>query len=144
VTDEKTETEKKYTNALQEKSKVEEKVDRALKEKNESKEKVEKVLKEKDGAEKMEQQIQTVVQKLYKEIPEVLIVVEATMEEQVLRINEVIKGFRTRIEDLQSCSTSGTPPEEREGRERIALIAVAHIKKLDEECAKLCEESAQI
>jgi hypothetical protein len=33
-------------------------------------------------------------QKLYKTIPEVPIVVEAIMEEQVLNISEVIKGFK--------------------------------------------------
>jgi hypothetical protein len=31
--------------------------------------------------------------KLYKELPEVPLVVEATMEEQLLNIGEVIKGF---------------------------------------------------
>jgi hypothetical protein len=31
-----------------------------------------------------------------------LMVVEATLEEQVSKIREVIKGFHTRIEDLES------------------------------------------
>jgi cell fate (sporulation/competence/biofilm development) regulator YmcA (YheA/YmcA/DUF963 family) len=39
------------------------------------------------------QKTQATVQKLYKEIPEVPLVVEATMEEQVQMIGEVIKGF---------------------------------------------------
>jgi hypothetical protein len=73
------------------------------------------------------------------------IVVEATMEEQVLKIGEVIKGFPTRIEDLQLRSTPGTPPEEREGRERMTtLTTIANIKKVEEECTKICEESVQI
>jgi hypothetical protein len=42
----------------------------------------------------MVQKTQAVIQKLYKEMPEVPIVVEATMEEQVLKIGEVIKGFQ--------------------------------------------------
>jgi len=45
--------------------------------------------------------IQTTVQKLYKAIPEVPLVVEETMEEQVKMIGEVIKGFRRQIEDLK-------------------------------------------
>jgi hypothetical protein len=66
------------------------------------------------------------------------------MEEHVSNIGEVIKGFFTRIEDLQLCSTPGTPPEEREGREKMTMTVIENIKKLEEECAKLCEESAQI
>jgi len=78
---------------------------------------------------------------LYKEILEVPIVVEATMEEQVLKNCEVIKGFPMRIEDLQLRSTSGMPPEERERREKMALISIANIKKVEEECTKIYEES---
>jgi hypothetical protein len=37
-----------------------------------------------------------------------------------------------------------TTPEERVGRERTVMTMVENIKKLDEEYAKLCEESAQI
>jgi len=44
------------------------------------------------------------------------VVVEATLEEQVSNIMEVIKGYHTVIEDLQSCTTPGTPQEEREER----------------------------
>jgi hypothetical protein len=62
---------------------------------------VKKYLKEKDKVEGIVQKTQTTVQKLYKAIPEVPIVVEATMEEQVLKIGEVIKGFRVQIEDLK-------------------------------------------
>jgi hypothetical protein len=144
VIEEKIETQQKYTNYLQEKSEVKEKVDRALKEKNVVKEREKKALKEKDEAKKMAHRIQTVVQKLYKAISKVPTVVEAIMEEHVSRIDEVIKGLCTRIEDMQSRSTPGTLPEERAGRERSAMTAVANIKKLDKECAKLCEESVQI
>jgi len=129
---------------LQEKREVEENVEREMKKKNEAKEKDEKALREKDETEKMAQWIQTVVQNLYKEILEVPIVVEATMEEHVSRIGEVIKGFHTRIEDLQSHTALGTPLEERERRERIAMTMVANIKNLDEESVKLCEEILQI
>jgi hypothetical protein len=55
---------------------------------------------------------------------EVPLVVEATMEEHVSRISEVIKGFRTRIEELQFYTTPGTPPEERVGRERTMMTKV--------------------
>jgi hypothetical protein len=51
------------------------------------------VFKEKDESMSMVKKTQAIVQKLYKEIPEVPLVVEATMEEQVQMIGEVIKGF---------------------------------------------------
>jgi hypothetical protein len=38
---------------------------------------------------------------LYKVISEVPILVEATMEEKVLKIGDVIKGFYEKIEDLK-------------------------------------------
>ena len=70
------------------------------KEKNEVEERTKKYLREKDEAESMAQKRQATIQKLYKEIPEVRIVVEDTMEEKVLKIGEVIKGFQSNIEDL--------------------------------------------
>jgi hypothetical protein len=59
----------KYTTSLQ------------VKEKSEAEEKVERELKEKDEVDKMAQWIKTVIQKIYKEILEVSLVVKATMEE---------------------------------------------------------------
>jgi hypothetical protein len=38
----------------------------------------------------------------------------------------------------------GMPPELREGRDKMEMTIVANIKKVEEEFAKLCEESAQI
>jgi cell fate (sporulation/competence/biofilm development) regulator YmcA (YheA/YmcA/DUF963 family) len=76
-----------------------------MKENNEAEERARKYLKEKDEAKIMAQKTQAAVQKLYKEIPEVPIVVEANMEEHLLKISEVIKYLCTRIEDLQFCST---------------------------------------
>jgi hypothetical protein len=61
-----------------------------------------------------------------------------------MKIGEVIKGVRSKIEDLQLQSTLGMPPKVRAGRERMALTVVANIKKVKEECTKLCEKSAQI
>jgi hypothetical protein len=49
--------------------------------------------KEKDDADAMVQRTQAVVQKLYKQVPEVPLVVEATMEEQLLKIGDVMKRF---------------------------------------------------
>jgi hypothetical protein len=63
------------------------------------------------------------------------------MEEQVLKIGEVINGFRVHIEDLQMHIMPGTPPEVHEGRERMATTSVSNIKRVEGECAKLCEES---
>jgi hypothetical protein len=84
------------------------------------------------------------IQKLYKEIPEVPMIVEATMEEQVSNIGEVIKGFCTKIEDLESCTVPGTPPEEREQREKTMQTSVAKIKILEQECTRMCDESTHI
>jgi hypothetical protein len=47
-----------------------------------------------------------------------------------------------RIEDLQSHSTSRTPLEEREGRERKMMTKITNVKKLEEDCIKLCKKSA--
>jgi hypothetical protein len=41
------------------------------------------------------------------------------------------------------CSALGTLPEVREGRERMTMTVVTNIK-VEEECAKLYEESMQI
>jgi hypothetical protein len=75
---------------------------------------------------------------LYKEILKVPIVVEATMEEQVSRVDNVIKRFHRRVKDLHLHTILGTTPEEWTRRERTMMIAVKNVKKLDEECAKLC------
>jgi hypothetical protein len=63
----------------------------------------------------MEQWIQTVIQNIYKEIPKVPMVVEATMEEQVSRIGEVIKGFLPRLKTWNH-TMLGNPLEEKEKR----------------------------
>jgi hypothetical protein len=36
------------------------------------------------------------------------------------------------------------PPEVRAGRERMMMTTITNIKKVEEECAKLYEESVQI
>jgi len=54
------------------------------------------------------------------------------MEEKVLKIEEVIKGFHMRIEDIQLRNTSGTPLKERVGIEIKMLTVIANIKKLEE------------
>jgi hypothetical protein len=54
------------------------------------------------------------------------------------------KAYALGIEDLESCTTPRTPPEEKVERERTSMTVVASIKTLEEECTKLCEESTQI
>jgi hypothetical protein len=71
-------------------------------------------------------------------------VVESTLEEQVSKVKEVIKGFHTRIKVLESRTTPRTPPKKKAQRERTVMTSVASIKSLKEECAKLCEETRQI
>jgi hypothetical protein len=121
---------------------VEGQVEGLRKENNEAEERARKYVKEKDEVKSMEQKTQAPIQKLHNEMPKVLIVVEATMEEHVLNIGEFIKGFQSKTGDLHFRSTPGTPPEAREGRERTMMKSVANIKKVEEECAKLCKESA--
>jgi heterodisulfide reductase subunit B len=89
----KTELQQDYRNSLQEKSTAEEKDEMILKEKSEVEEKDERILKEKDEVEQQVEKIQQAIQKLYKDILEIPMVVEATLEEQVSKIREVIKGF---------------------------------------------------
>jgi hypothetical protein len=36
------------------------------------------------------------------------------------------------------------PPEVHEGRLRMKMIVVAKIKKFEDECTKICEESAKV
>jgi hypothetical protein len=36
------------------------------------------------------------------------------------------------------------PPEFIEGRERMEITTFSNIKKMEEQCTKICEESAQI
>jgi isocitrate dehydrogenase kinase/phosphatase len=79
---------------------VEGRVETVMKDKNEVKERAMQALKEKDEVKIMAQKTQVVIQNLYKEILDVPIVVEATMEEHVLKISESIKGFNTKIKDL--------------------------------------------
>jgi hypothetical protein len=86
-------------------------VEEEIKDKNKFEERVRKSLKEKDEVENIMQKTKETFQKLYKSNPKVPIVVEATMEEQVLKIKEVIKGFRSQIEELQLWSAPGTPLE---------------------------------
>jgi hypothetical protein len=38
----------------------------------------------------------------------------------------------------------GTPPEEKEQRERTTTTSVENIKSLDQECVRLCDESTHI
>jgi len=84
------------------------------------------------------------LKKLYKSIHEVPIVVEATMEQKVIKMGEIIKGFQEYIQDLQLSNMPGTQLEMRKGRERMETTIVAKIKKIEGECAKLSEENVHV
>jgi hypothetical protein len=71
-------------------------------------------------------------------------VVEATLEEHVSKISEVIQGFHTRIRELEVHTTPGTPPEEKEQRERTTITSVASIKSLDEECTSYAKKACKL
>jgi hypothetical protein len=144
VMDERVQLQEQYDIVLQQKKEFEGWVEEVLKDKNEAKERVRKSLKEKDEAETISKKTQAVVQKLYKAIQKVPIVVEYTMEEQVLNIVKFIKGFRAQIEDFQLRSMSITSSKVREGKEKMVTIAVANIKNIEGDFTKNFEESVYI
>jgi hypothetical protein len=88
--------------------------------------------------------LKNVVEEVYSKFPVIPMEVNTPLEEQVTKTNEAIQGFHVKIVDLEVCTTPSTPPKEREKRENIALMIVENIKSLDEECAKLYEESTQV
>jgi uncharacterized protein (DUF3084 family) len=127
-----------------EKSEVEGKVEKSLNDKYEAEEKATKALKEKEEVKQMAQKVHATIQKLYKEVPEVPMVVEAMVEEQVVNISEAIKGLHMKITELEVRTTPGTPPEERAQRERTAQTTVEKIKILEHECINMCDEGTHI
>jgi hypothetical protein len=90
------------------------------------------------------EKIQVTVQNLFKEVPEVPLVVEAIVEEKVSKISAVIKGLWNKITELELCTLPGTPPEEREQRERTTQTSVEKIKILEHECINMCDEGTHI
>ena len=55
----------------------------SLQEKDEAKKNAMSIFKDKEEVDQQDERIQQVTEKLYKDIPEVLMVIEATLEEQV-------------------------------------------------------------
>jgi hypothetical protein len=72
------------------------------------------------------------------------VVIEATIEEKISKINKVIQGFHNRVGELEAHTTPSTPPEKKERRDITSITSVADIKSLSEECARLCEERTWI
>jgi hypothetical protein len=93
-----------------------------------------KFMMEQDEAKNKEERIQYAIQKVYNDIPEVPMEIDAPIEEKVSNISESIQGFHANIVDLEACTTPGTPPKERE---KTSTTTVENIKSLEEECAKL-------
>jgi hypothetical protein len=98
-------------------------------------------LQEKDEAEKNIERVKQSIQKIYREILEIPVVIEATIEEQIKKTSEVIQGFCNRIRESGMRATPGTPTEEKEKREIKSITLFSSIKSLSEECVRLCEES---
>jgi len=71
--------------ALQQKKEIEGRIEEVVKSNEGLKERAMKELHEKDEVEAMVQKRQVVVQKLYKQVPKVPLVIEATMEEQLVK-----------------------------------------------------------
>jgi chromosome segregation ATPase len=96
IRDERAQVQAQYDMALQQKKEIEGRIEEVMKNKEGAEERAMKALQEKEEVEAMVQKTQAIVQKLYKEVPEVPLVIEATMEEQLSKIGEVMKGFRER------------------------------------------------
>jgi hypothetical protein len=94
IRDERSQEQAQYDMSLQQKKEIEGQIEEVLKNNEGDEERATKSLQEKDKAKSMVQKTQTVVHKLYKEVPKVPLVIEATMEEQFMKVSEVIKGFR--------------------------------------------------
>jgi hypothetical protein len=88
-----------------------------------------------------EERVKQVVQGVYNIIPEVPREEDAPLEEQVTKLSEAIQGFCTKINDLEARQIPGTPPEEREQREKLVTTTLENIISLEEECTKLYAES---
>jgi len=97
IGDEWAQLQEKYDTTLQQKREVKGRVEEALKKKYVTEERFDIVVKEKDKVESMAKKTQATIQNLYTTILEVPLVVEATMEEQVQTIGEVIKGLQSLI-----------------------------------------------
>jgi hypothetical protein len=81
---------------------------------------------------------------VYKNFPEIPVEVDTPMEDKLTKICESIQGFRANIVYLEARMFPGTPPEEREQRENIAMTTIERIRSLDGECENLYEESTQV
>jgi len=79
--------------ALRQKRELEDKMEEISKTQESAEERAMKAQKEKDDADTMVQRTRVVVQKLYKQVPEVPLVIEVTMEEQFLKTGDVMKRF---------------------------------------------------
>jgi hypothetical protein len=83
--DESAQVQAQYEIALQQKKDIEGHIEEVLKNNEGVEARALKALQEKEEAEAMVQKTQAIVQKLYKKVPEVPLVIEATMEEQFVK-----------------------------------------------------------
>jgi hypothetical protein len=112
-----------WTRLRDESAQVQTQYDMTLQQKKELEGRMEEIMKTKEGAEEREtknpkrrrmmqklwyRRRRPLSNKLYKQVPEVPLVIEATMEEQLLKIGEVMKRFREQIQDLQLQSMPDT------------------------------------
>jgi hypothetical protein len=67
---------------------------------------------------------------VYKIIQEVPREEGTPLEEHVTKLSEAIHGFCTKINDLEAQHIPGTPPEEREQREKLATTNLENIRSL--------------
>jgi hypothetical protein len=96
-----------------------------------------------EDAQKVER-MQQAFKQVYKELPEVPMEVDTPIEEKVSKISvKIFKDLCSNIIELEAHAIPGTPPEEREKREKMVNTTVENIKSLEVECAKLCEESTE-
>jgi hypothetical protein len=88
--------------------------------------------------------LKNTIQKVYTIFLETPMEVDTPLEEQVSKIRKSIQGFHMKTIDLEAHTTPRMPPEEMKKREKTKTMQVESIKILEEECAKLYEESTQV
>jgi hypothetical protein len=101
-------------------------------------------LKEKDEVERLTEKIQVTIQNLFKEVPEVPLVVEATVEEKVSKISTLSRDSRTRSPSWNCTHSTRDTTRRKRTKGKDNQTSVEKIKILEQECIKMCDEGTHI
>jgi hypothetical protein len=90
------------------------------------------------------EKIQVTIHNLFKEVPKVPLVIRGHSIREGIQDNNLSRDSRTRSLRWKLRTVPGTPPEQREQRERTTQTVVEKIKILEHECIKMCDEGTHI